>query len=112
MSLKTARHRAGRRFPGEHRMSGEKKYYLANLPAKTDLRTLATTMRVGEFSKKLILHRVLTHASRRALHIGVAHRRRKEKSVMKAWSVIGLLFAAAVLATIPVSGQVTPRGVE
>ncbi len=26
---------------GEHRMSGEKKYYLANLPAKTDLRTLA-----------------------------------------------------------------------
>ena len=31
---------------------------------------------------------------------------------MKAWSVIGLLFAAAVLATIPVSGQVTQRGVE
>ena len=31
---------------------------------------------------------------------------------MKAWSVIGLLFGAAVLATIPVSGQVTPRGVE
>ena len=31
---------------------------------------------------------------------------------MKAWSVIGLLFAAAVLATIPVSPQVTPRGVE
>jgi hypothetical protein len=36
----------------------------------------------------------------------------RRKSVMKAWSVIGLLFAAAVLATIPVSGQVTPRGVE
>src|SRR6516162_6824023 len=62
--------------------------------------------------KKLILYRVLTPALCRALHIGVAHRRRKEKSVMKAWSVIGLLFAAAVLATIPVSGQVTPRGVE
>jgi len=31
---------------------------------------------------------------------------------MKAWSVIGLLFAAAVLATIPVSGQITPRCVE
>jgi SRSO17 transposase len=28
---------------GEHRMSGEKKYYLANLLAKTDLRTLAAT---------------------------------------------------------------------
>jgi SRSO17 transposase len=28
---------------GEHRMSGEKKYYLANLPAATDLRTLAAT---------------------------------------------------------------------
>ena len=25
---------------GEHRMSGEKKFYLANLPAETDLRTL------------------------------------------------------------------------
>src|SRR5262249_55730622 len=30
---------------GEHRMSGENKYYLANLPAKTDLRTLATTIK-------------------------------------------------------------------
>ena len=30
---------------GEHRMSGQKKYYLANLPAKTDLRTLAATIK-------------------------------------------------------------------
>src|SRR5262245_35770935 len=30
---------------GEHRLSGEMKYYLANLPAKTDLRTLATTIK-------------------------------------------------------------------
>ena len=30
---------------GEHRMSGEKKYYLANLPAKTGLRALATTIK-------------------------------------------------------------------
>src|SRR5262249_28169412 len=30
---------------GEHRMSGEKKYYLANLPANTDLRTLAATVK-------------------------------------------------------------------
>jgi SRSO17 transposase len=30
---------------GEHRTSGEKKYYLANLPAKTDLRTLAATIK-------------------------------------------------------------------
>src|SRR5258707_15889807 len=29
---------------GEHRMSGEKKYYLANLPANTDLRSLAATI--------------------------------------------------------------------
>ena len=29
---------------------------------------------------------------------------------MKAWPVIGLLFAAAILATVPVSPQVTPRG--
>jgi hypothetical protein len=29
---------------------------------------------------------------------------------MKAWSIIGLLFAAAILATVPVSPQVTPRG--
>jgi len=31
---------------------------------------------------------------------------------MKAWSVIGLLFAAAIFATIPISAQVTPRGLE
>ena len=31
---------------------------------------------------------------------------------MKAWSVIGLLFTAAIIATIPISTQVTPRGVE
>jgi SRSO17 transposase len=30
---------------GEYRMSGEKKYYLANLPAKADLRTLAATIK-------------------------------------------------------------------
>jgi SRSO17 transposase len=30
---------------GEHRTSGEKKYYLANLPAKTELRTLAATIK-------------------------------------------------------------------
>jgi hypothetical protein len=33
------------RLIGEHRMSGEKKYYLANLPAKTELRTLAATVK-------------------------------------------------------------------
>jgi SRSO17 transposase len=30
---------------GEHRMSGEKKYYLANLPVGTDVRTLAATIK-------------------------------------------------------------------
>jgi SRSO17 transposase len=30
---------------GEHRSSGEKKYYLANLPAATSLRTLAATIK-------------------------------------------------------------------
>jgi SRSO17 transposase len=30
---------------GEHRMSGEKKYYLANLTAETDLRTLAASIK-------------------------------------------------------------------
>src|SRR5499426_1911773 len=30
---------------GEHRASGEKKHYLANLPAKTNLRTLAATIK-------------------------------------------------------------------
>ena len=30
---------------GEHRMSGEKKYYLANMPTTTDLRTLAATIK-------------------------------------------------------------------
>src|SRR5215831_1156471 len=32
--------------------------------------------------------------------------------IMKAWSIISLLFAAAILATIPISPQVTPRGLE
>ena len=31
---------------------------------------------------------------------------------MKAWSVISLLFAAAIFGTVPISPQVTPRGVE
>jgi hypothetical protein len=31
---------------------------------------------------------------------------------MKAWSVIGLLLAAAIFATVPISPQVTTRGVE
>ncbi len=30
---------------GEHRSSGERKYYLANLPARADLRTLAATIK-------------------------------------------------------------------
>ena len=30
---------------GEHRASGEKKYYLSNLPADTDLKTLASTIK-------------------------------------------------------------------
>ena len=30
---------------GEHRATGEKKYYLANLPTQTDLRTLAATIK-------------------------------------------------------------------
>jgi len=32
--------------------------------------------------------------------------------LMRAWSVIGLLFMAAIFATIPISPQVTQRGVE
>jgi len=31
---------------------------------------------------------------------------------MKAWSVVGLLLAAAIFASIPISPQVTPRGLE
>jgi hypothetical protein len=31
---------------------------------------------------------------------------------MRVWSVIGLLFTAAIVATIPVSPQMTPRGLE
>jgi hypothetical protein len=31
---------------------------------------------------------------------------------MKAWPVIGLLFGAAMFATIPISPQATPSGVE
>ena len=31
---------------------------------------------------------------------------------MKTWSVIGLLSTAAILATIPISSEVSPRGVQ
>src|SRR4030081_962889 len=36
----------------------------------------------------------------------------RRNPVMKALSAIGLLFTAAIIATIPISPQVTPRGVE
>jgi len=36
----------------------------------------------------------------------------RRKLVMKAWSVIGLLFGAAMFATIPITPQVTPSGLE
>jgi SRSO17 transposase len=44
---KTHQHAPGEQawLIGEHRASGEKKYYLANLPAKTDLRALAATIK-------------------------------------------------------------------
>jgi hypothetical protein len=31
---------------------------------------------------------------------------------MRVWTIVGLLFTAAILATIPVSPQATQRGVE
>src|SRR6476619_6783366 len=34
------------------------------------------------------------------------------RKTMKAWSVIGLLFAAMIFAMVPISPQVTPSGVE
>src|SRR5216684_1237405 len=37
---------------GEHRASGERKYYLANLPAKTDLRTVAATIKARWICKQ------------------------------------------------------------
>jgi SRSO17 transposase len=39
---------------GEHRMSGEKKYYLANLPAKTDLAPWQPPSRRVGFASRLI----------------------------------------------------------
>ena len=41
---------------GEHRISGEKKYYLANLAAKTDLRTLATTIKARRVCEQAHQH--------------------------------------------------------
>jgi hypothetical protein len=38
-----------------------------------------------------------------------AHRHREDKN-MKAWSIVGLAFAATIFATIPLSPQVTSRG--
>src|SRR5207253_918834 len=36
----------------------------------------------------------------------------RRNPVMKAWSVVSLLFTAAILSSMPVSPQVRPRGVE
>src|SRR5438067_1376419 len=47
-----------------------------------------------------------------ALFVGVSSICVERRLVMKAWSVIGLLFGAAMFATIPISPQVTPSGVE
>src|SRR6202162_5886668 len=56
---------------GEHRASGEKKYYLANLPAATDLRTLAATIKARwiceQAHQKLKEELVLDHFEGRAL---------------------------------------------
>ena len=39
---------------GEHRMAGERKYYLVNLPAETDLRTLPPpSRRDGSASRRI-----------------------------------------------------------
>jgi hypothetical protein len=37
---------------------------------------------------------------------------REEQSMMKTWSVIGLLLTAAIIAAMPISLQVTLRGLE
>jgi hypothetical protein len=44
---------------GEHRSSGEKKYYLANLSATTDLRTLAATIKARWICEQAVLGRGL-----------------------------------------------------
>jgi hypothetical protein len=37
-------------------------------------------------------------------------RQHREAKNMKAWSIVGLVFAATIFATIPLSPQVTSRG--
>jgi hypothetical protein len=53
-------------------------------------------------------------AARQMQHCALRSKARyaQEGKPMKAWSAIGLLLGAAILATIPVSPQVTTRGVE
>jgi hypothetical protein len=60
-------------------MSGEKKYYLANLPAKTDLRTLATTIKARwvceQAHQQMKKNLVLGPAAIRAASTGRTHDR-------------------------------------
>ena len=54
---------------------------------------------------------IQTRASHSAKSREGGHRSAKKDTVMKAGSIIGLLFAAAIFATVPISPQVTSRGV-
>ena len=56
---------------GEHRASGEKKYYLANLSAKTDLRTLAATIKARWICEQA--HQQLKE------ELGLDHRKKKNQ---------------------------------
>jgi hypothetical protein len=46
----------------------------------------------------------------RASRVSTRAHRNREKKNMKAWSIVGLVFAATIFATIPLSPQVTSRG--
>jgi SRSO17 transposase len=63
---------------GEHRSSGEKTYYLANLPAEMDLRQLAATVKARwiceqahqQLKEELLQHRRIAKASRKKKNHG------------------------------------------
>jgi hypothetical protein len=54
----------------------------------------------------------LTFITRPLTLLAACTTRARGVSVMKPLSVIGLMFVAAIFATVPISPQVTPRGIE
>lgn len=104
---------------GEHRTSGERKYYLFNLPAGADLAALAATMRGPPQPTLPAIRRAITAALVQrppdcCPHCRIRFRRRRERKTAEVVlaeagneAVNACLIVQPFLYDLPRSGQVT-----